>query len=85
MKYLKAVGQIFLIAVALLIGVFGAAFWPMAANIHFLSKIWLWVTIPWILSWYGAAYIWYIGNKKKLDQKEKDKNEETASQEVKLD
>ena len=61
MEYLKSVGRIFLIALALLLGVFGLAWYPLAANIHFGDIRLLWVTIPWALSWYGAIYIWYNG------------------------
>ena len=61
MEYLKSVWKIFLIALALLLGAFGIAIWPMAFTLHFLSPILLWVTIPWVLSWYIAIYIWYNG------------------------
>ncbi len=61
MNYLKSVGKIFLIALALLLGIFEIAILPLAINIHFLNPIVLWVTIPWVLSWYAAIYIWYNG------------------------
>ena len=57
--YLKALGKVFLIALSLLLGLFGIAIWPLAMNLHFLNPILLWVTIPWILSWYIAIYLWY--------------------------